>query len=154
MTKTIEEQVREYAKEWCKAKGRNSRHVRIGFAVDFAAAREQEIAALRAELADRDTVPRSRYNACNQDQLDADRALTHLRDVAKREITDRDKEIATLRARVTELEGMMPRWVEEGSGEWDALRGQGWRSVYAHCGKSRLLLRLMVPPIPLPGEEG
>ena len=41
---------------------------------------------LRAELADRDTVPRTRYDACNQDWLDSKRELEHVREVAEAEI--------------------------------------------------------------------
>lgn len=112
MTKTLEQKADEAAARWLSDAHitTDAINARADFAEGYFAAaepRDKEIAALRAELADRDTVPRSRYNACNQDQLDADRALTHLRDVAKREITDRDKEIATLRARVAELEGMV-----------------------------------------------
>lgn len=44
--KTIEEQAREYAKRWCEANGKNSRHVRLQFAADFA----KHLAAPREEL--------------------------------------------------------------------------------------------------------
>ena len=48
--KTIEEQARAFAKRWCEENGKNSRHLRIKFAVAFAADRELLIAELRARV--------------------------------------------------------------------------------------------------------
>ena len=60
----------------------------------------------------------------------------------------RDKEIEELRARVAELEGMVPRWTKASSDECRQLCIDGWafvsgtRAMDGRC--------LMVPPIPLP----
>lgn len=59
----------------------------------------------------------------------------------------REQEIAALRARVEELERMVPKWV--GTKRAYELGPQGWTDA-AHYGPD---LRLMVPPIPLP-EKG
>ena len=45
-----------------------------------------KIASLREELNDRDTVPRTRYNACNQDWLDAEAKLKVVQANARQEI--------------------------------------------------------------------
>lgn len=129
---------------------------------DLAAAkpREKEIAELRAEVSDKD------------------KKLTHLRDVATRELKDRDEaiaklgrrvhrthdildavraneehlesEVVKLRAWVAELEGMVPRWVDIFAPDYDRIARSGWVSITPSGKTGRL--RLMVPPIPLPGE--
>ena len=64
----------------------------------------------------------------------------------------RDKEIATLRARVAELERMVPRWVLEN--ESALLNEQGWSVSETDKLGNGPRLWLMVPPIPLPEDEG
>lgn len=63
-----------------------------------------------------------------------------------------EQEIAALRARVEELEGMVPKWVPVE--QKIALDIQGWLPFDDQkCGQSERLW-LMVPPIPLPEGEG
>ena len=57
------------------------------------------------------------------------------------------EEIATLRARVEELEGMVPKWVPKGEGKIAPLVEMGWQGV---CDSPDEWQRLMVPPIPVP----
>ena len=64
----------------------------------------------------------------------------------------RDKEIATLRARVAELERMVPRWVLEN--ESALLNEQGWSVSETDTLGNGPRLWLMVPSIPLPEGEG
>lgn len=62
-----------------------------------------------------------------------------------------EKELATLRARVAELEGMVPRWVPVA--RKIALDIQGWLPIDDQkCGDSERQW-LMVPPIPLPEKN-
>ena len=56
-------------------------------------------------------------------------------------------EIAELRARVAELEGMVPRWSD--GEELGKLTAEGWRSCQGKI-VGNYVLQLMVPPIPLP----
>lgn len=63
-------------------------------------------------------------------------------------IAKQTDEIAALRARVAELEGMVPRWVPVA--QKISLDIQGWLPLDdQRCGDSERLW-LMVPPIPLP----
>lgn len=59
-----------------------------------------------------------------------------------------DREIENLRARVAELEGMVPRWVLEN--ESAPLNEQGWSVSETDKLGNGPRLWLMVPPIPLP----
>ena len=61
---------------------------------------------LKAELAD--TVPRTRYDACNQDWLDSKRELEHVREVAKVEIDELKAEVERQQKELTTL-AMMER---------------------------------------------
>lgn len=63
----------------------------------------------------------------------------------------RDAEISALRARVTELEGMVPRWVLEN--ESALLNEQGWSVSETDKLGNGPRLWLMVPPTPLPEDE-
>ena len=67
-------------------------------------------------------------------------------------VTDADKEIATLRARVAELEGMVPKWVLAITrGECGRLLDLGWRSMRSVWSvQNDCSMLLMVPPIPVP----
>ena len=47
---------------------------------------ERQLAAMTEALNDRDTVPRTRYNACNQDWLDVDAKLKTVQTNARQEI--------------------------------------------------------------------
>lgn len=58
-------------------------HVNVGF---VAAECLSEVKWLVEELNDKDTVPRSRYNACNADWLEAKRQREEIFQNAKREI--------------------------------------------------------------------
>lgn len=57
----------------------------------------------RRELADRDTVPRSRYDACNQDWLNAKAELKEVREVASREIARLEHQLNAARHERDEL---------------------------------------------------
>ena len=61
-----------------------------------------------------------------------------------------EREIATLRARVEELEGMVPKWAD--ANEAPRLEDLGWLRAYDDkCGDDpRMWLMCMVPPIPVP----
>ena len=59
----------------------------------------------------------------------------------------RETEIATLRARVKELEGMVPKWVSEDDFIDPSL--DGWEEVTVDE-DTDLILACMVPPIPVP----
>ena len=67
-----------------------------------------------------------------------------------RQIKERDAEIATLRARVEELEGMVPKWAD--ANEAPRLEDLGWLRAYDDkCGDDpRMWLMCMAPPIPVP----
>ena len=62
-----------------------------------------------------------------------------------------EKEIATLRARVAELEGMVPRWAC--AAESSMLEGSGWLRADDNKRGNGPRMRLMVPPISFPEEE-
>ena len=66
--------------------------------LDVDAAQRQEIEDLRKQLSE--SVPRSRYDACNQDWLDAKAKLEQVQQAAS-------KEIAQLEGRVQALEGAL-----------------------------------------------
>ena len=66
--------------------------------LDVDAAQRQEIEDLRKQLSE--SVPRSRYDACNQDWLDAKAKLEQVQQAAS-------KEIAQLEGRVKALEGAL-----------------------------------------------
>ena len=69
----------------------------------------------------------------------------------------REAEIATLRDRVKELEGMVPKWVnqsvEGGCAEVAALGDAKWKIADGRFLGAQWW-SLMVPPIPLPEGEG
>ena len=65
----LEREVREFARAWCKTHGKNSRHVRIQFAIDFATDREKEVAELRAEVNDwRDSAAKAMNENCGDEK--------------------------------------------------------------------------------------
>ena len=76
--------------------------------------------------------------------------LKFTRKAAKEACADNDAEIATLRARVEELEGMVPKWAD--ANEAPRLEDLGWLRAYDDkCGDDpRMWLMCMVPPIPAP----
>jgi len=106
-------------------------HEAIGYAQGFydaAAPREQELRRLR---------------------LLAEEQLTTLRKLKAEMLSDtRDQEIERLRARVAELEGMVPKWVQEN--ESAILNEQGWSISETDKIGNGPRMWLMVPPIPLP----
>jgi chromosome segregation ATPase len=71
------------------------------------AAKDARITELEQELHDRDVVPRSRYNACNQDWLDALKELERVRGVAKIELTAKDEELARVKSELHRLSVVM-----------------------------------------------
>lgn len=112
------------------------RHFEYGY-IAAATLREKEIGELRALL----------------EKLQKDAALyaEYVRrnpPVGMRDETER--EIATLRARVEELEGMVPKWAD--ANEAPRLEDLGWLRAYDDkCGDDpRMWLMCMVPPIPVP----
>ena len=66
---------------------------------------------------------------------------------------EHEREIEELRARVKELEGMVPRWVPWDSDERRNLVKAGWGGIGGDELINDKWHRLMVPPIPLPGEK-
>lgn len=109
----------------------------------LAAARkaEQEIAALQVELVE-----------LRSELAEAKASAKATLEVAVRVGGEQLKEIATLRARVAELERMVPRWVLEN--ESALLNEQGWSVSETDKLGNGPRLWLMVPPIPLPEGEG
>ncbi len=101
---------------------------------------EREIEELRAELADwRESARKASGERC-EDEIHCC-CVPYLR-----------VEIDRLRARVKELEGMVPKWCE-----WDSdARRDMTKAGYMDSGDDELIggkwHLLMVPPIPLPGE--
>lgn len=102
--------------------------------------RDKEIEELRAELADwRESARKASGERC-EDEIHCC-CVPYLR-----------VEIDRLRARVKELEGMVPKWCE-----WDSdARRDMTKAGYMDSGDDELIggkwHLLMVPPIPLPGE--
>jgi hypothetical protein len=109
--------------------------------------REEEIEELRAEVNDwRESAKKAAGEPCGDEAHCACVPLLRA-------------EIATLRARVAVLWGMVPRWVVADTGypvkgtEFERLYSSGWRVVQMkdHCPYHSLTrLCLMAPPIPVP----
>lgn len=186
----LEQQAREFARLWCRQHGKNSRHVRIQFAVDFAAVREKEIAALRRENRHLrrgwgwERCGTHAYHddgefACNGtvsggghehgaidwmrdsvDQIEATLSAAgklwfkehpHEVTAAMSEKIELAKEIASLRARVAELEGKSGELRSAtatllGTDEYDADWG-------GYCDRAQRALDAFVPPPPPEGTE-
>jgi hypothetical protein len=122
------------------------RHFEYGY-LAAATLREEEIEELRAEVNDwRESAKKAAGEPCGDEAHCACVPLLRA-------------EIATLRARVAVLWGMVPRWVVADTGypvkgtEFERLYSSGWRVVQMkdHCPYHSLTrLCLMAPPIPVP----
>lgn len=88
-----------------------------------------------------------------------ERELERLREMSRgmikehlAQIEEVEAEADALRERVAELEGLVPRWVQEN--ESAILNEQGWSVSETDKIGNGPRLWLMVPPIPLPEGEG
>lgn len=118
-----------------------------------AAPREQEIERLRARVVEV-TAQRDAFMDSREEVVALRASLVQQAHDYRAQVVfwgenadQRTAEVASLRARVKELEGMVPRWC--GVQGLDRLRALGWHVAVANW-QDKPPMWLMVPPIPLP----